>query len=1012
MARSRRRSASRNNSASRSLNAGMLAKIGTGLLAVAGGTYGVFYAVSTTPSDTLNRTEGVQTGTVQGDLAMSQKPALPDEPTGASMGMSNPGITVPASFANSGGTSPIQPLKSSDDEPFASNTNPTTTRNIFADGSLPTVPTETPDSTASSAGNPATDSDPSDSLSPNPADSRQSLASQGSATQRGANPNDIAEDPAPPTNPAQDPQADPLADILGSPGRSAASPEPARTDLAGSGSGLGPLPGRLGANGENAAARPVPDPNDLLPKPRPQSGSMAAAPPADPLQSVNPVNPLLTDSSTNRSLPTSPGMQNSPSAVRGSYPDIPAATNPLLAPGTQRSGLGQTGNPPALPGRVPAENPGGILDRSSGNSLVQQPNNAAPNSSPSLPNALSTNNPSAANSALSGLPGRPDSSGNGQRPGTGPGMFEPSSNSSFSSNPSSSGISSSGASSASSLANSQRMTPPSIPSAANQSYPDRTESRPSPPSPSLAADPPDHSLMADERAATPSIPTGPTPRRLNDPQVRPANHANPSVTSATREHLPSLVSNQPGDPRWEIQQNAAVILEKHAPEQVQVNVPAKFILAVRNVGRVPAAHVLIRDRIPAGARMMQATPKPDRQNGDLMEWDVDTLPPGETLQITMELMPTQAGELGSVAEVSLAAVAACRTRSTQPKLVVEHTAPPQILKGQPVVMNITVRNDGDGPAENVVIRETVPQGLKHQSGAEIENPIGRLLPGQSRVLQLPLLAVGAGKIQNTIRVTGDGKLSDEHTLAIEVVSPQLKVDLQGPDVRFLSRQTIHQMEVQNTGTANATNVQMMARLPRGLKYESSSPAGRYDPARHAVFWAVQQLPSGKSESLSITTLPLAPGEQSIEFQALADLNQPQSISRKLLVEQLSELFFEIDDVQDPIEVNSNTTYVIRLENQGSQVANNVSLIANLPPGIEPLKIDAAVDHQIRNTAGGGKQIVFAPIAVLNPEQKLAMQIQVQGQRDGDHRVEVQLTSDQRPVAVAKQETTKVYSDVR
>lgn len=548
---------------------------------------------------------------------------------------------------------------------------------------------------------------------------------------------------------------------------------------------------------------------------------------------------------------------------------------------------------------------------------------------------------------------------------------------------------------------------------------------PGSPSSPLGATPPRNNSLAGSGGSgfgNSSVPATPTsqlgntriaPRTLTDEQVRPAAFPDAQQNlGPSRPLTDSLVSNQPGDPRWEIQQNAAIILEKHAPEQVQVNVPAKFVLVVRNVGRVPASQVLIRDRVPQGAQLLQATPKPDHQQGDLLEWKIEALPPGETMQITTELMPLQRGELGSVAEVSLAAVASCRTRSTEPKLVIEHSAPPQILVGQQVVMNITVRNDGDGPADDVVIRETVPRHLKHQSGTEIENPIGRLLPGQSRTLQLPLLAVEAGQVKNTVRVTGKGKLSDEHEVNLQVVAPRLQVDMAGPTRRFLSRQAVHEMKVTNNGTANATNVQMMARLPRGLKYESSSPAGRYDPSRHAVFWAIQQLPSGQQETVSITTLPLAPGDQDIEFQALADLNQPQTIKRTLAVEQLSELFFEIDDLHDPIEVNSETTYVVRVENQGSQVANNVELAAMLPAGLEPVNIEAPVEYRVQPAGNGSREIVFAPIGVLNPKSKLAIRIQVRGQQDGDHRIEVRMTSAQRPTAVAKQESTKVYSDLR
>ena len=471
----------------------------------------------------------------------------------------------------------------------------------------------------------------------------------------------------------------------------------------------------------------------------------------------------------------------------------------------------------------------------------------------------------------------------------------------------------------------------------------------------------------------------------------------------------SFVSNRPGDPQWEIQQQASLVVEKLAPPTVQVNVPAKFLMVVRNVGRVSAGQVLIRDRVPEKAQLLQATPKPTRQDGDLLEWELPALAAGDAFQIQLDLLPIEPGEIGSVAQVTSSTVAATRTRSTRPQLSVQHTGPPQAMVGQTLMMNIVVRNDGDGVAENVILREIVPPQLMHPAGNEIENPIGTLAPGQTRTLQLPLVAKTPGTARNTIRVSGDGKLSGEHSIDIQIVAPQLQVSAEGPERRFLSRSATHTFQVLNNGSANATNVQMMAKLPQGLRYESSSPEGRYDPSRHAVFWAMAHLPSSANQQVSLTTMPMAPGNQSIEFQALADLNQPQVTTKALMVEQLSELFFDIDDLQDPIEIGTNTMYVIRVENQGSQVANDVAIVVDIPEGIEPLNVESPVEYQMQRD-GQNYRLVLAPIANMNPRAQLVIRVEARGNRDGDHRVEVRMTSAQRPAPVAKQESTKVYRD--
>jgi len=518
--------------------------------------------------------------------------------------------------------------------------------------------------------------------------------------------------------------------------------------------------------------------------------------------------------------------------------------------------------------------------------------------------------------------------------------------------------------------------------------------------------------QADPLAGSPgSTPTAAASFSSNSvPTAREANAqaGGASFNSGSRPPA-TLVSNRPGDPQWEIQQQAALVIEKLAPPTVQVNVPAKFLMVVRNVGRVPAGQVLIRDRVPEKARLIQANPKPTRQDGDLMEWELAALAPGEAYQIQLDLLPTEPGEIGSVAQVTSSAVAATRTRSTRPQLNIEHAAPAQVMVGQTVVMNIVVRNDGDGVAENVIIREVVPPQLMHPSGNEIENPLGNLAPGQTRTLQLPLVARTPGTARNTIRVSGDGKLSAEHSIDIQIVAPQLQVLGDGPERRFLSRPATHTFQVKNQGSANATNVQMMARLPQGLRYDSSSPAGRYDPSRHAVFWAMANLPSNAEQSVTLTTMPMAPGEQPIEFHALADLNQPQVATQTLLVEQLSELFFDIDDLQDPIEVGTNTIYVIRVENQGSQIANNVAMVVDFPAGVEPLNVESPIEYQLQRD-GQNSRLVFAPVANMNPRAQMVIRVEARGSQEGDHRIEVRMTSAQRPAPVSKQESTKVYAD--
>src|SRR5262249_9366740 len=111
------------------------------------------------------------------------------------------------------------------------------------------------------------------------------------------------------------------------------------------------------------------------------------------------------------------------------------------------------------------------------------------------------------------------------------------------------------------------------------------------------------------------------------------------------------------------------------------------------------------------------------------------------------------------------------------------------------------------------------------------------------------------------------------------------------------------------------------------------------------------------------------------------------------------------DVDEVIEVGSETTYEIRVTNTGTKAATNVRITALMPPGM------AAVNGEGPTRAGGdATQVTFEPLARLNPQEEVLYKVQVQGKQPGDHIVRVQLSSDEWPTPVTREESTRVYQD--
>jgi len=464
-----------------------------------------------------------------------------------------------------------------------------------------------------------------------------------------------------------------------------------------------------------------------------------------------------------------------------------------------------------------------------------------------------------------------------------------------------------------------------------------------------------------------------------------------------------LVLNEPGDRRLDGMQSPSIVIHKRAPEQVKVGKPATFVIQVQNVGGVEAMAVAVHDRVPAGMRLVDATPQP-QVHGDLLLWQLGALEPGGERTISLQLVPEQEGELGSVARVTFEAAASVRTFSTRPALKISQRAPEQVLIGQQLEIELEVTNPGTGVATGVILQADVPDGLEHPKGRQLDNLIGTLAPGETRRQVLRLRAVGAGLVQNQVRLVGDDDLTASDIVDIQVIAPQLAIELEGPTRRFLERQATYQINLANVGTAEATNVEVVAYLDRGFSFVGTEFQGQYDPARHAVYWSLAELPAEARGAVPLTLLPIEQGERAIRLEARGDLNLIARHEKKVNIDALAELTFSITDDADPIEIGSVATYEIRIINRGSRDDADIKLKLQLPPGLELVssESDASTD--------GRGMVIFAPQSVMAARSETVHRVRVKGTAPGTHVVKAVVASSQAPVAVTKEESTTVYAD--
>jgi uncharacterized repeat protein (TIGR01451 family) len=511
------------------------------------------------------------------------------------------------------------------------------------------------------------------------------------------------------------------------------------------------------------------------------------------------------------------------------------------------------------------------------------------------------------------------------------------------------------------------------------------------------------------RQPSPAFPIEQSPvPTLAEPEPAVPDLADPQPLETGITPTPGLASQpgsgRPGERLLEGAQTPSLTILKLAPPEIQVGKRCTFGIRVQNTGQRTAQNVQIHDEIPLGTELVGTAPRASVSGGKVV-WDIGTLSVGEERTVEMELIPTEEGELGSVATVMMAAQASAKARCTKPELALRLSSQPQVHAGQQHMVQVEVSNPGSGEATGVIILETVPARVSHEAGPALEFEIGTLAPGETRRLDLLLTAEQAGRVQNAMTAKADAGLHVEASCEFEVIAPDLQVTVDGPDRRFLERPATYQVSIDNPGTAPAKDVQLVTHLPKGLQFVSANNLGEYDAAQHSIHWSLAELPANERGTVELVALPVEPGQHTLQVTTKARDGLADETQKAVTVEGIAALNFSVVDRDDPIEVGGETSYEITVVNQGSKAASNVQITAIVPPGLR-----AVAGHGDTRHAVQGDRVVFAPILQLGPKAETTFQVQVQGVRDGDHRLKVQITTDEIREPITKEESTRVYSD--
>ena len=277
-----------------------------------------------------------------------------------------------------------------------------------------------------------------------------------------------------------------------------------------------------------------------------------------------------------------------------------------------------------------------------------------------------------------------------------------------------------------------------------------------------------------------------------------------------------------------------------------------YTVTVKNEGNGNATDVIIVDTLGKGLEYVSSTGNYDNKTNTIT-WKVN-LASGETKTFTVVVKIVGYTDVTNKVTVgNKTAAVTVYIPEIIPAKDVNNTTP---NFGDKVEYTVTVNNNANKDAKQVVIVDTLGKGLKFinasHNGKYDESTrtitwIIDLGAGESAVFSVNAAVEAYGIINNTVVV---GNKSATKNITVPEITPIKKVENTVPN---FGEEVTYFISVFNSAIVDAKQVVVVDHLDKGLKYVSSSHNGVYDEVAHTVTWVVD-IGAGSSLDLTVTAV--------------------------------------------------------------------------------------------------------------------------------------------------------------
>lgn len=418
-----------------------------------------------------------------------------------------------------------------------------------------------------------------------------------------------------------------------------------------------------------------------------------------------------------------------------------------------------------------------------------------------------------------------------------------------------------------------------------------------------------------------------------------------------------------------------------APEFVNVNEVAPVRIDVRNPGKSTVYDLKLVAMLPENVKV-------EARNGtvtnDQCIFEIDSLKPGENRQLMMEVVAETKQSLDIRTALTISNRSRIQVGVRQPKLVVSIEGPPQTNIGSKATHIVTVTNVGDGVAKNINLIADIPDTLQIVQKSGFESP-ETLRPGEKAQARIVTVPLKPGQTELAFAAEGNFCKAKTAEAGLRITQPELRVAAIGPDMNFVERDGIYTITVDNPGEVDINNVEVQFAIPEGVEVTTISRKAKMDGRQRTLSWKFDRIEAQTEQTIQLKAIAKSEGEKNCRIRVASDETNEKEVTLKTIIATRANLSIQMQNIGGPVQVGSETTFVVEVENRGSLVANDMEIEVQLPAGMRPANPKDGVVDESANS------ILFAD-SDLRPGKTRKFKFSAIGVEKGEHVVRSSLAT--------------------